>query len=240
MNTIKIEKGNVKMVAHRGLSGIEKENTHAAFVAAGNRSHWGIETDIHRTCDGHYIVSHDQNIKRVSGADINIENTTYDNLRQIKLYDRDGEQRRNDLCLPDLEEYLHICKRYEKHCVLELKSEFTDEEIAEIINIIKEYEWLEQVVFISFKYENLKKIRAILPNQPCQWLTGKPVSDEKIAKLAQDHLGLDIEYHLASKELIDKVHAIGQEFNVWICNDPQAAEQLVAWGADYITGDILE
>ena len=35
MNTVKIEKGNTLMVAHRGLSGIERENTGSAFVAAG-------------------------------------------------------------------------------------------------------------------------------------------------------------------------------------------------------------
>lgn len=31
MNTIKIDNKNVKMVAHRGLSGLEKENTCAAL-----------------------------------------------------------------------------------------------------------------------------------------------------------------------------------------------------------------
>ena len=35
MNTIKINKEHVQMIAHRGLSGLEKENTCAAFVAAG-------------------------------------------------------------------------------------------------------------------------------------------------------------------------------------------------------------
>ena len=34
MNTIKFNKKNVKMVAHRGVSGLERENTNAAFVAA--------------------------------------------------------------------------------------------------------------------------------------------------------------------------------------------------------------
>ena len=38
MDTIKIENKTVKMVAHRGLSGIEKENTCSAFVAACNRA----------------------------------------------------------------------------------------------------------------------------------------------------------------------------------------------------------
>ena len=51
MDTIKIKKKKVKMIAHRGLSGLERENTCSAFVAAGNRSYFGIETDVHRTAD---------------------------------------------------------------------------------------------------------------------------------------------------------------------------------------------
>lgn len=50
MDTIKIDRNNVRLIAHRGLIGLEKENTCAAFVAAGNReSIFGIETDVHHT-----------------------------------------------------------------------------------------------------------------------------------------------------------------------------------------------
>ena len=42
MDTIHIDSRGVKMVAHRGVSGLEKENTASAFVAAGNRSYFGI------------------------------------------------------------------------------------------------------------------------------------------------------------------------------------------------------
>ena len=69
MNTIQINRGNVKMIAHRGLSGLEAENSHAAFVAAGNRSYYGIETDLHVTADGRFVLMHDDNTKRVSGVD---------------------------------------------------------------------------------------------------------------------------------------------------------------------------
>ena len=52
MNTIKLNCENKPlMVAHRGCSGLERENTNAAFVAAGNRSYWGIETDVHKTVE---------------------------------------------------------------------------------------------------------------------------------------------------------------------------------------------
>ncbi len=239
MDTIKINKGKVRMVAHRGLSGIERENTNAAFIAAGNRSYWGIETDLYRTADGHFVICHDASTARVSGDAIDIEHSTYESVRAIRLYDRDGIKR-NDLRIPSLEEYIDTCKRYEKHCVLELKSDFTEEEVSRIIDILRQKDWLSMVTFISFHYPTLEKVRAILPDQPCQWLTGHVPDDEMIDKLAKDRFGLDIQYNPVTKELIDKIHAIGQEFNVWICNIPEEGEKLAAWGVDYITGDILE
>ena len=70
MDTIKIENKAVKMVAHRGLSGIEKENTCSAFVAACNRAtYFAVETDVHRTVDGQFVIFHDDNTARV-GLDI--------------------------------------------------------------------------------------------------------------------------------------------------------------------------
>ena len=60
MDTIKINKGNAQIVAHRGLSGLERENTASAFVAAGNRSYFGIETDVRPTADGHFVLLHYQ------------------------------------------------------------------------------------------------------------------------------------------------------------------------------------
>ena len=82
MNTIKFSKKHVKTIAHRGLSGLEKENTCAAFVAAGNReSYYGIETDVHRTADGQFVVFHDDSTARVGVDALVIENSTFDTLR---------------------------------------------------------------------------------------------------------------------------------------------------------------
>ena len=70
MDAIRINRKQARMVAHRGLSGIELENTCAAFVAAGNRDYWGIETDVHQTADGKYIIFHDDNTGRVITTDM--------------------------------------------------------------------------------------------------------------------------------------------------------------------------
>ena len=123
-DTVKIDKKHVKMVAHRGMSGLERENTNVAFVAAGNRSYFGIETDIHRTADGKYVVIHDETTKRVScsAVDVNVEKVSYDVLKDIVLPDLDGSTTRKDIRIPLLPEYVHICKKYDKVGVLELKN----------------------------------------------------------------------------------------------------------------------
>ena len=106
------DKGGVCMIAHRGLSGLETENTCAAFVAAGNRSYFGIETDVHVTRDGRYILIHDERTGRVApGTDYAVEETDYALLRSVRLADGDSGRTRGDLCLPSLSEYIRICRR---------------------------------------------------------------------------------------------------------------------------------
>ena len=170
MDTVKFEKLNTLMVAHRGLSGIEKENTNAAFVAAGNRSYYGIETDVHKTLDGKYVVFHDDTTGRVAIDDMEVEKTTFDCLRNLLLTDIDGKKGRTDIRIPTLGEYISICKKYEKTAVLELKNAFAEKEIYEIIDIIKELDYLDHVIFISFCLENLVMLRAKYPEQPAQFL----------------------------------------------------------------------
>ena len=103
MNTIRFDKKNALVVAHRGLSGIERENTNAAFVAAANRSYYGIETDFRRTADGKFIISHDQSLKRVSGEDVNVEAVSLAVAQSVVHFDKDDTKNRADLRAPSLE-----------------------------------------------------------------------------------------------------------------------------------------
>ena len=113
METLKIEKNNVKMIAHRGLSGLEKENTAVAFVAAGNKSFYGIETDIHLTKDNVFVISHDAHTGRVSPVKFNIKDLTYSELQKIDLYDFESNETKPYLKYPTLKDYLIICKKYD-------------------------------------------------------------------------------------------------------------------------------
>ncbi len=239
MNTIKVNKLNTLLIAHRGLSGIEQENTNAAFIAAGNRSYFGIETDVHVTVDGKFVTIHDDTTKRVAIDDLTIEKSTFDTLRGLTLLSKDGTKNRNDMKIPTLTEYISTCKRYEKTAVLELKNEFTQEDIAKICDEINVLQYLNNVIFISFCFENLVRIRNLYPAQTVQFLTSE-YSVELVERLVEHNFDLDILYTELNKENIDLLHSKNIKVNCWTCDDKEAAEKLCSYGIDFITSNILE
>ena len=239
MNTIKIEKKGVKMVAHRGVSGLEQENTHAAFVAAGNRSYFGVETDIHKTVDGNYVLIHDDTTGRVAIDNMVVEESTYDTLRSLLLKQKDGVKGRTDIRIPNLKEYVEICKHYEKVCVLELKNHFEKEDVWDICAQIEEMGYMENVIFISFDYDNLVYLREKYPEQNAQFLIST-FPEDLIDRLKAHNLDLDIRFTALTEELVKACHDNGIIVNCWTVNEPEDAERLISWGVDYITTNILE
>ena len=237
MNTIKTDV-KIPLIGHRGVCGLERENTCAAFVAAGNRSHYGIETDVHCTLDGKFIIIHDENTARVAGESYIVEETDYDTLRSLRLSDMDGS-RREDLCLPDLREYIRICRKYEKKAILEVKKHFEPEKIAEVVEIIREEGWLPETVFISFDFPNMAELRRILPGHKLQYLV-EHIDEECLARLEETDLDVDANYKYVTKEQVEKVHALGHEVNVWTVNTAEDAHRMEEYGVDYITSNILE
>lgn len=242
MDTIKFKKKKVKIIAHRGLSGLEKENTCPAFVAAGNRSYFGIETDVHRTVDGKYVVIHDETTERISNGanNINIETTPFEDYKDVILPDIDGSTNRRDTVVPLLVDYIKICKKYDKICVLEIKNRFEKQHIEEVIEIIREQGYLDKVIFISFNFENCVDLRSLLPNHDIQWLTGGPIKEERINDLVKYNFNLDINFKSIDKATIKRLHALGLTVNCWTVNTKEDGEKLVKMGIDYITTNILE
>ena len=237
-DTIRVGLPGVRMIAHRGVSGLERENTCAAFVAAGNRSYGGVETDVHRTADGRYIVVHDDDLRRVAGLDWVIEETDYETLRAVRLTDMDGSARA-DLGLPSLEEYLHICRKYDKDAVLELKNHFEPGDIDGVLGTIHASGWLGHTTLISFDLPNLICGRERLPQQSAQYLV-EAIDDDVIETLKTYRLDLDAEYTAVTREWVEVCHAAGIRVNVWTVDDPDAARRLAAYGVDDITSNILE
>ncbi len=240
MNTILFEdKGNIKMIAHRGVSGLERENTCPAFVAAGVKSYFGIETDVHVTLDGKYIIIHDDDLVRIAGLDMQVEKSTFDELRAVRLKDTDEQSDRGDLFLPTLDEYLTICKKYDKTAVLELKNPMDEEHVIGIAETVKHHGWFDRTVFISFVGENLVILKRHDPEAVAQFLS-KDTSEEKLRFMLENDLEADYYSRSVTKEFVDVMHAHGKRVNVWTVNTLEEAERMKALGVDMITTNILE
>ena len=235
---------NTLIIAHRGVSGIEPENTVSAFISAANRSYFGIETDVHKTKDGKFILTHDDNAKRVTGADVVIEETDFDTLRALKVFEKDGVSHRCDLYMPSLSEYIKICKSYGKIAVLELKNSFPKEDVFEICDEIDALDYLDGTIFISFDINNLHFVREKHPTQAVQFLIHRnrpeDLPDDLIEKLAEYKFDLDIYYRLASPDFIKACHEKGIKVNVWTVDEIPDAEALIEAGIDFITSNIIE
>ncbi len=247
MDTIRINKGHTRLIAHRGLSGLETENSIPAFVAAGNRSYYGVETDTHVTRDGRFIILHDDTTGRVAQDDIHVESSGYGLVRKIQLKDMCPAagagswilEDRQDLIIPNLEEYIRICQKYRKVCVLELKNRFLPEDTLRLVEDIRSLGYLDHVVFISFSLDNMICLRELLPGQELYYLTGE-YNTKILEALKQYRLGLDIYHKALTKEIIEELHGHGILVNCWTCDSREDAERLASWGVDFITTNILE
>lgn len=230
-DTKKFAKGDTKIIAHRGLSGMKTENTEAAFIAAGERSHYGIEADVRKTADGGFIICHDKTLDKLGVKDVTVEEKTLDELLGITFGKGDK------LCT--LENYISICQSYGKQAFLELKSSFTEAEIHRIVGIVSELGYLERTTFISFSYTELLSVRATSPEQPVQYLCSK-LKDGDLERLKADKIDASIKYTNISANIIERLHEAGLEVGCWTVNNGFIATRLASLGVDYITTDILE
>lgn len=148
--------------------------------------------------------------------------------KKIVLPDIDNTTDRNDIKIPLLKEYIKICKKYEKICVLEIKNHFEEKNIGKLIDEIKGLEYINNVIFISFDFENCVNVRKLLPENEVQFLTKNEITGELIEKLYKNNLDLDIYYKQLSSENIALLHSNGIKVNCWTCDDKEIAEKLVS------------
>ena len=237
--TIKVDPNFKGMVAHRGAALINTENTMRAFNFSARQSYLGMECDVHPTKDGQIVISHDSNLKRVSGVDFYIPDHTYEEIKAVKFIDINTGEVDEELYAPLLTEYLDVCKEFNKVAVIELKDTIKPENLPQIRDLVKEKGMEDKVIFISFFPGYLTKMRELMPNVEMEFLT-YVFSDSILDMCIQFNLGIDADYHIMTKDIIDKYHKNNLKVNVYTENDKDDALKLISYGIDYITSNILE
>ena len=238
-DTIKLSTGACRLVAHRGLSGLEKENTCPAFLGAGLRRYWGIETDIHPTTDGRFVCCHDPNLRRVAGVDFDVREHTLAEAQAVPLPDPDGTTLRTDLRVPAFEDYLAICRKYGRVPVVELKGPFDAKTVRRAVACVRGAGLLDRAVFISFHWSDCERVRRLCPDNEVQYLAG-PDPAIPIERHAALRIGADYRHDRITPEIVAAFHKAGLRVNAWIVDRLADAARLLDMGVDLITTDILE
>ncbi|MFN8303307.1 MAG: sialate O-acetylesterase [Saprospiraceae bacterium] len=214
------------VIAHRGAwkkKGLP-ENSLASLRAAIDLGCAGSEFDVRMTADDSLVINHDPKYH-----DLPIETTRYAELAAFPL--ANGEK------LPTLRSYLLAGMNINTETMLvceikpsEISKERGREIAARVVRLVDELDAWHMVVFISFDYDILVKIRELNPDAATQYLEG----DHAPADLLRD--GIDgADFHLSvyqeHPDWID--HRI--LLNAWTVNEPADMNWLLDRGFDYIT-----
>lgn len=214
--------------AHRGLHNQDyPENSLPAFENAKNHG-YGIELDVHVTKDNELVICHDFNIQRICGVDLEISESTYEELKKYKLFD-------SDYSIPRLEDVLE-CIDHQVPLIIEIKQKGTDYHVCE-----KVAEQLDSYKY-NFVVESFNPLAMnwFLKHRP-QYIRGQLSMDysnddslPSILKFLLKHLCLNflsrpdfIAYHI--KELNEFNFQLLNKFTktvVWTCKDENIFDEI--------------
>ena len=235
------------IVGHRGSQwGVE--NTRAAFINGANAGAWGLECDIRVTGDGTFVVSHDDNYKRLGGPETKIADMTTEAVLSTRLTSkRHGVTYAGNPCT--LGEFLDICKEYNVVPVVEVKvcttihsntgaeDEPVFDGIPALINLIDQKGLSDKVVIISFMPGVVDFIHRHYPDITVQVLAGDEDGSimEWVEWCKQYKMDLDVVHTIVTKDAVDAMHAAGLKVNVWTVDRVEDFERVKAMGVDFIT-----
>ncbi len=157
------------VIGHRGIPFLAPENTLAGALLAYEHGATMIESDIHLSSDGEVIIHHDDSLDRTTTGSGALSELSAAELSELKANSQFPAEF-PDAGIPTLREYLQAFRDLDVVHVIEIKS--ADPALpAKAAALVEEYGALDQVVFISFHAEQLKRLQDALPGMSTGFLT---------------------------------------------------------------------
>ena len=253
----------INYIGHRGARPLSDDellvpNTASAFLIGSKRKTYGIETDLRVSPDHVFYCHHDgevtitqanfieDELKRFNievASDVN--KIDYSILSKLKVHYVVGEKTvKSDITL--LVDYLRICKKYNRKCVLEFKwtngiNSNDCSFVNEVVEMTKREGMYENVFFMTSMRPCLEHIRNNYCDAAMQLLTGKETTNQdSVDWCIKYKASLDAYYPSLNKSLINQIHDNHLYVNAWTVNDKSVCNDLIEMGVDMITSDLLQ
>lgn len=239
-NASKNVEHDVFLTAHRGFSGKAPENTLSAIKEAGNAKFYGCEFDIRLTSDNLWVVSHDNDVKRMTDGKGKISEMT---LEKVKSHTIDSGSNVKDYPnekIPTVEEMLDECKKSGINPVIEIKLEKGQApDYKKLAKIITD-KGFENCIVISFDLTALTELKKELPNATYRLLASE-VNDETIESCKKNSIdGLDFNGNNEKNlEFIQKAKDAGLILSAWTIDYTETLDKLYDLGVYYFTTNAI-
>lgn len=230
-------KDNIKTIAHTGFCTQNLENTEAAFIGAVKNGSDGIETDVRFTKDGIPITWHDSDIEYTDSTRLVVAEHTYEELAAKPIKNPiNGEE----AYLCTLEHYFEICRDNNMICFLDLKGDYTDEQVTVVMEMGRRIHSLDMIIPQSSDVENIKKVRALYPEQHIMLTYGRLQFEAGLDYTVcfDYNFDIDCDYTVANKKMIKEFHNKGLLFGVFTCNTKLSQSYACYLGVDYMESDV--
>lgn len=220
-----------QMIGHRGFSSENPDNTELSFIRAAENGFFGCETDVRKTLDSVYVTNHDAEVTFYDETELEIETHTYKELTQKPLLNDENDE---TVYLCTFERYLEIMAENNMICFIELKGDFTEDEIKEIFNLCDEIYSLEKCILQSFEMENLLIARRLFPSLELMLTFGGDDDDSVFEKCFEYGISVDMNIDRLKEEYIEEFHKRGLSVAVYSANSALTLAYARSFDVDYI------
>lgn len=213
-------------VGHRGVMGVEPENTLRSFVRAEREGLDVIELDLHLSKDGVLVVMHDADVARTTDGTGPIAEHTLAELRELDA----GEGER----VPRFEEVVDAVQT-------PLQAEIKDRAAARVLAAAIEERGLHEcVTVISFHDEALAETAGLLPRTPLVVVAGHSTSTapERAEELGAHMISCELP-HLDT-DTVARARAAGLQIISWTVNTDEDLAHVRELGLDGVVTDSPE
>jgi glycerophosphoryl diester phosphodiesterase len=232
-----------RWIAHRGAGKLAPENTLAAFRLGAAQGYRAFECDVKLSADGVPFLLHDVTLERTTNG----EGTAGDQpWHQLSLLDAGSWHSRQYAgeALPSLQALAAFMQHNGFALDLEIKpTPGTEAHTGTVVAAEVARLWQGRTLLpllSSFQPETLCAARDHQPELPRALLldTLYPRAFDLAQELRCTAL---ITYHeLMDAALLARIHAAGMRALVYTVNEPERAQQLLAWGIDGLVTDAVD
>lgn len=205
------------VIAHRGASALEYENSLAAFRLAGRLGADGVELDVHATGDGALVVHHDDTI-----GGVHIPTATAEAVRAQRLPNGEAP--------PLLEEALRaIDPRLRVYVEVKTLPPSCD---AHLIDVLDAGPHPTGYAVHAFDHRLLARLGALRPGLPRGVLSASYPIRPLVPLVDAGAVGFWMDRALVDGELAALLHIAGAQLIAWTVDDAAEMVRLAGLGVD--------